>query len=249
MLKIKTTFLFVLALSIVSCQSGNSNSEKDSAKEDTTATPDSSNDGFVSLFDGKSTAGWHTYGKDKAGAAWEIDNGTLRLNVTDKEKEDRGDLVTDKEYENYHFKLEWKISEGGNSGIIFNIHEDAAEYPQTYATGPEMQIVDNVKHADAKIHKHRAGDLYDLIACSEETAKPVGEWNLAEIVVNNGKLDFYLNGVNVVSTTMFDDNWKSMIAGSKFAKMPGFGTFHKGKIALQDHNDEVWFKNIMIKEL
>lgn len=248
-LKLKTTFLGVLALSIVSCQSGNSNSESNTSGQDTNQTATSGDEGWVSLFDGETTNGWHTYGKSVAGAAWEVDNGTLHLDIKDKDREDRGDLVTDKEYENYHLKLEWKISEGGNSGIIFNVHEDPSKYGATYETGPEMQVLDNDKHADGKIHKHRAGDLYDLIACSEETVKPVGEWNLAEVVVNNGKLDFFLNGVNVVSTTMFDDNWKEMIAGSKFAKMPGFGIYKKGKIALQDHNDEVWYKNIMIKEL
>ena len=248
-LNLKTTLLGVLALSIVSCQSGNSKAESNDSELDTTNTMVNANEGWVPLFDGKTTTGWHTYGKSVAGAAWEVDNGTLHLNIKDKAKEDRGDLVTDKEYENFHLKLEWKISEGGNSGIIFNVHEDTSKYGATYQTGPEMQVLDNDKHADGKIHKHRAGDLYDLIACSEETVKPVGEWNLAEIVLDNGKLDFYLNGVNVVSTTMFDEAWKEMVAGSKFAKMPGFGIYKKGKIALQDHNDEVWYRDIMIKEL
>jgi len=209
----------------------------------------SSEKGFVSIFDGKTTNGWHTYGKSEAGKAWEVVDGALYLNVKDKDKADRGDLVTDNEYENYHLKLEWKISEGGNSGVIFNVQEDKAKYNATYSTGPEMQVLDNDKHADGKIHKHRTSDLYDLIAASSEPVKPVGEWNQAEIISNKGKLEFILNGVQVVSTTMFDDNWKKLIAGSKFASWPGFGTFSKGKIALQDHNDAVWYRNIRIKEL
>lgn len=235
---LRNAFLLILSFVVVSCHSmkkttGNSSSDK----------------GFVSLFDGKTTKGWHTYGKEIAGAAWEVEDGTLHLNVKGKTREDRGDLVTDKEYENYHLKLEWKISEGGNSGIIFNVHEDFSKFRNTYQTGPEMQVIDNEKHADAKIHKHRAGDLYDLMASSKEVEKPVGEWNKAEIVLNKGKLDLYLNGVKVVSTTMFDDNWNKLVADSKFAKWPGFGKYQKGKIALQDHNDEVWYRNIMIKEL
>lgn len=204
---------------------------------------------WVSLFDGKTTKGWHTYGKSEAGAAWEVSDGTLHLNIDGKTQDDRGDLVTDKEYENYHLKLEWKISEGGNSGVIFNIHEDKAKYGNTYNSGPEMQVLDSDNHADGKIFKHRAGDLYDLIPSSSEPAKPVGEWNLVEIISNNGKLQFFLNGVNIVTTTMYNDEWKALIAGSKFAEWPGFGTYKKGKIALQDHNDKVWFRNIQIKEL
>lgn len=104
--------------------------------------------GFTPIFDGKSLSGWHTYGKAEAGEAWQVNEGTLYLN-TDL-KEGRGDLVTDKEYENYHLKLEWKISEGANSGIIFNVHEDKARFGATYSSGPEMQIIDNDKHDDAK---------------------------------------------------------------------------------------------------
>ena len=112
-----------------------------------------------------------------------------------------------------------------------------------------MQVLDNERHPDAKIPKHRAGDLYDLISSSQETVKPAGEWNHAEVKVQNGKLDLYLNGTNVVSTTMWDDNWKKMVAGSKFKSMPDFGTFKKGHIALQDHGNAVWYKNIKIKQL
>lgn len=246
----KNTLLVLAGSSMIFCQLAFTDANHASQKEgNTQKSMKGTQDGFVSLFDGVSTKGWHSYGKDKAGAAWEVVAGTLHLNVQDKAKEDRGDLVTDKEYGNFHLKLEWKISERGNSGIIFNVHEDAEKYPNTYNTGLEMQVLDNDKHGDGKIHKHRTGDLYDLIASSEEPVKPVGEWNLAEIVVNNGKLDYYLNGVNIVSTTLYDDQWKELVAGSKFRKMPGFGTYKKGKIALQDHDDAVWYRNIMIKEL
>jgi len=156
-------------------------------------------------------------------------------------KGEGADLVTDEEYENFDLKLEWKIAKNGNSGIIFFVHEDTAKYKATYETGPEMQVLDNDGHPDGKIVKHRAGDLYDLISCRKETVKPVGEWNAAEIKVVNGKLDLYLNGENVVSTTMWDDNWKTMVAGSKFKSMPGFGTFKKGILPYRTMG--IWFRS------
>lgn len=201
------------------------------------------------MFDGKSTSGWHTYGKQQAGAAWKVDNGALYLDAKNKTKETGGDLVTNEEFSNFHLKLEWKISKNGNSGIIFFVNEDLSKYPASYNTGPEMQVLDNDGHADGKINKHRAGDLYDLIASSSEPVKPVGQWNKVEIVANNGKLDFFMNGIKVVSTTMWDDQWKKMVAGSKFKTMPGFSIYKSGKIALQDHGDEVWYRNIQIKRL
>jgi len=203
---------------------------------------------WVSLFDGNSTSGWHTYGKTDVGSTWKVDSGTLHL-VPPKNNKESGDLVTNDSYENFDLKLEWKISPKGNSGIIFLVNEDTAQYKNTYNTGPEMQVLDNNGHSDAKIVKHRAGDLYDLISSSKETVKPAGEWNQAEVIINNGKLDLILNGTNVVSTTLWDDNWNKMVAGSKFKTMPGFAKSHSGKIALQDHGNEVWYRNISIKKL
>ena len=204
--------------------------------------------GFTSLFDGKTTTGWHTYNKTNVGSAWEVQDGALHMNPSKKGKDGGGDLVTDKEYTNFHFKAEWKVAAKANSGIIFYIHE-SPKYSQTYLTGPEMQVIDNDGHPDAKITKHRAGDLYDIVKSSSEPVKTLGEWNKAEIISNNGNLTLILNGVEIVKTTMWDDNWKALLNSSKFAKWQGFATFKTGKIGLQDHGDEVWYKNISIKEL
>lgn len=204
--------------------------------------------GFKPLFDGKTTAGWHTYNKTTVGSAWEVQDGAIHMNPKAKGADGGGDLVTDKEYSNFHLKYEWKVAQGANSGLIFYIHEDK-KYGQTYLTGPEMQVLDNEGHKDGKITKHRAGDLYDMVQSKSEPVKPVGEWNKAEIISNNGKLTFVLNGVKIVNTTMWDDNWKALIAGSKFKTWEGFGTYKTGRIGLQDHGDEVWYKNITIKEL
>lgn len=205
--------------------------------------------GFVNLVNKNSTDGWHTYGKTTVGKAWTVENQTLHFDPSIKEQAEKGDLVTNADYENFHLKYEWKIAKNGNSGVMFNVNDDAKKYPQPYLTGPEMQVLDNDGHPDAKIFKHRAGDLYDLIPSSQETVKPAGEWNMAEIILNKGKLEFHLNGVKVVETTMWDDAWNKMVAASKFKSMPDFGKFKSGKIVFQDHGDEVWYRNVMIKTL
>jgi hypothetical protein len=225
------------------------------AKTDNQLSEEQTKEGWQLLFDGTSMKGWHKYGNKPVGSAWKVADGAIYLDTTIKENwqiKDGGDIVSDSAYENFHLKLEWKISKGGNSGIIFYVNEDTTKYDYVWKTGPEMQVLDDSGHSDGKIPKHRAGDLYDLITCTNEAQKPlkpVGEWNLAEIKSVNGKLDFYLNGTNVVSTTLWDDNWKKLVAGSKFNTMPGFGTYKQGRIALQDHGNLVWYKNVMIKKL
>ena len=235
--------VYLAAALLLSCSTQNQSTMRSSENNNSAA------EGWISLFDGKTTTGWHTYGKTGIGQAWKAEDGILRLDAAAKKQgqTEGGDIVTDQEFEDFHLKLEWKIGPKGNSGVIFYTKEDP-QYQYMWHTGPEMQILDNDGHADAKIHKHRAGDLYDLIE-SKQNVKPVGEWNLAEIVSKDGKLEFYLNGEKTLSTTMWDDNWRNMIANSKFKNMKAFGTIKKGKIGLQDHGDDVWFRNIMIKPL
>lgn len=192
---------------------------------------------------------WHTYGKEHLTKAWEFNNGIIYFNSKIADSSEKGNLITNEEFENFHLQLEWKISKNGNSGIIFLVKEDFSKYKEPYLTGPEMQVLDNDGHPDGKIFKHRAGDLYDLIPSRKEMAKPVGEWNKAEIILKDSKLTFILNAEIVVETTMWDEEWNKMIAESKFKNMPDFAKFKKGKIVLQDHGDDVWFRNITIKRL
>jgi hypothetical protein len=206
--------------------------------------------GWKLLYNGTSTAGWHTYNKKTAGSAWKSD-GSLHLESSKKSSYQTaggGDLITDAEYENFDLKMQWKISKGGNSGIIWPVKE-LPQYEETWNTGFEMQVLDNDGHPDGKILKHRAGDLYDLIKSSSEPVRPVGEWNEVEIKMDHGKLDFYMNGVHTISTTLWDANWTALIKGSKFKDMPGFTKYKSGHIALQDHGFDVWFRNIRIRPL
>ncbi|MFI5130216.1 MAG: DUF1080 domain-containing protein [Chitinophagales bacterium] len=246
----------ILLLVVISCNNDSDNKEGGSdtlkSKTDATTTNQQDSDGWQTLFDGQTTKGWHKYGRAPVGAAWKTADGAIYLDTSSKkdwQTANGGDIVTDEEFENFDLKLEWKISPAGNSGIIFSVHEDSVKFKHSFESGPEMQVVDNERHPDGKLVKHQAGDLYDLISCSKKTVKPVGEWNEVEIKLDQGKLDLYLNGENVVSTMMWDENWNKMIAGSKFKQWPGFGTFKKGRICLQDHGNMVWFRNIRIKRL
>lgn len=211
--------------------------------------------GWVLLFDGKSTSGWHTFGSKNAGNFWKATDGMLYPDAgntqqyNDKEKKD---LITDETFGDFELQLDWRISEKGNSGIMFYVLDDG-KHEESFLTGPEMQVLDNgtpirAGHADAKIYTHRAGDLYDLLA-SQEAVKPQGEWNHVAIRSVQGKLDFYMNGVHTLSTSLWNDYWQKMIAISKFKYMPDFGKARQGSIALQWHGDAVWFKNIKIRKL
>jgi hypothetical protein len=260
MIMVKTFAVVVAASAFMSCHhhtvGTTSHAHTSATRADVTSetflTDAEKKAGWQLLFDGSTTKGWHNYGGAPVGSAWKVKDGSLYLDASNKVNNrivDGGNLVTDEAFENFHLKLEWKIENCGNSGIIFYVKEDPVAYKNPYETGPEMQILDNACHPDAKIHKHRAGDLYDLIACQKETVKPALEWNLAEIKSVNGKVDFYLNGEHVVSTTFWDSNWKKMLENSKFKQWPDFGTFKKGHIVLQDHDNQVWFRNIKIKRL
>jgi len=197
---------------------------------------------WQSLFNGTDLAGWRGYNGTPVPSRWRMENGAIVLG-RDGEK---GDIVSEQEFADFELELEWKISEGGNSGIFYFVQE-TANAPYTFSTGPEMQVLDDARHSDGKLPSHRAGSLYDLIAASEPAAKPVGEWNAVRIIVRGNRIEHWLNGKRVVATTYGDDVWRTMVAGSKFKKMPEFAKIPRGRIALQDHGDRVWYRNIRIR--
>lgn len=232
----------------IACNSSKGITKKISKEEAITESitvDDKSND-WESLFNGKDLTGWHVFNSPETNGKWKAADGTLFFDS--KSDAAGGDIVTDKDYENFEFMLDWKISKCGNSGIFWGVLEDG-NLKRTWHSAPEMQVLDNTCHPDAKIVTHRAGDLYDMIACSEETVKPAGEWNTVKITANNGKYQFYQNGVNVVSFEMFTPGWDEMVKNSKFKDREYFGKYRKGKFALQDHGNDVWFRNIKIKEI
>jgi cytochrome c len=209
--------------------------------------------GWKLLFNGENTEGIRNYRKQTIGSSWKVKDGVLFLDSEKQEghwqAKDGGDIIiTDKPYENYELSLEWKISNCGNSGIIYNVIENET-YDYAWLTGPEMQILDNTCHPDARLVTHRAGDLYDLIETRIATVKPAGEWNKIRLVSKNGTIQHWQNGFKVVEYQNNNDDWKEMIKYSKFADFSGFGTSTIGEIVLQDHGDPVFFQNIKIREL
>ncbi len=202
--------------------------------------------GWTLLFDGNSLDSWRTYKGGPISNRWSATDGTLHFNPTIEGP--GGDIMTKETYQDFELALEWKIQNCGNSGIFYNVVVDDA-YDNVWETGPEMQVLDNICHPDTKYVTHRAGDLYDMIECTFSTVKPAGSWNKIMIKSNKGEVEFWMNGYKVVAFTMHNDKWKEMIANSKFKDMPGFGLAKAGHIALQDHGDKVWFRNIKIKKL
>lgn len=208
---------------------------------------------WVSLFDSKTFTGWHTYGQDSVSKAWKVEDSVIHLNSLLKngwQTAGGGDLVTDEEYSNFDLKLEWKISEAGNSGIFFYVHEDTTKFKNPNQSGLEMQINDDANNKNGTTEKQRNGDLVGLASSSPaKEVKPAGQWNLSEIRSDRGKLYFFINGQLILSTTLWDDSWENLINNSKFKTIKAYGTYKKGRIVLQDHGADVWFRNIMIKKL
>ena len=198
--------------------------------------------GWHLLFDGSTTKGWHVFQKPGVvNPQWKTEDGTLLLT-----ERGGGDLVTDEEFENFELQLDWKISEKGNSGVFFNVSEDTT-YKSVWKTGPEMQILDDEGHPDGKFPSHRAGANYDLEVSKHPLTKKPGEWNTAGIRVKDFKVTYTLNGKVTAEYTLGSPEWEAQVQNSKFKSMPGYGRMKKGHIALQDHGDKVWFRNIKVR--
>ena len=244
--------LIILTISL-SCKEKKENKLLDTdPMAKTSEQPASPQSEWTVLFDGTSFDHWKGYLSDGIPDTWKIEDGAMVLYPPkDKKEGENYNLVTKKDYTNFVLSLEWKISEGGNSGIFWGIKEDE-KYGEPYETGPEIQVLDNEKHPDAKNGTtHQSGSLYDMVPPSEDVTKPVGEWNICIITIdhNQNKGSVQLNGMEVAVFPLGNAAWNEMVSKSKFNGWEGFGKFTTGKIGVQDHGDQVAFRNIMIKEL
>jgi hypothetical protein len=200
---------------------------------------------WMPLFDGKSLAGWRGYKKENASETrWKVENGALTLPANDG-KDTRGarDIITTATYDNFDLRWEWKAAPGANSGVKYFVLED-----QTSAIGHEYQIIDDERHADAKIGPHRqTAAFYDVLPAKDRPIKPAGEWNVSEVRAHGTHIEHWLNGKKVLEYELDSPALREAIAKSKFKDIARFGKPQKGHILIQDHGDQVWYRKVEIR--
>lgn len=214
------------------------------AKNINTLSADEKAAGWQLLFNGETTHGWRSFGRPDLSAHWYVEDGTLTFTPGKA-----GDIITNTVFSSFILSVDWKISEGGNSGIFFNVTEDL---PDAYMTGPEYQLLDNRNRDEPPLEQ--AAAAYDLYEPTSDESEPAGRWNTSKIVVKGDLVEHWLNGVKVVSYDMGSADFKQRVAESKFSPigpdadvMKHFAKARKGHIALQDHGDKIAFRNIKIK--
>jgi len=213
--------------------------------------------GWLLMFDGTTNEGWRGYNKTNFPAAWVVEDGTLKCRSEesrgDTGKVDGGDIVYSKQlFSDFDLRLEWKISVAGNSGVFY-LAKEIPGWP-IYKSGLEMQILDNEKNPDSNRGREgnrKAGSLYDLIPANPQSTKPVGEWNSIEIICLQGKVVHRQNGVKILEYELWTPEWHMLVSKSKFPGLnPDWENIAKeGVIGLQDHGNDVWFRNIKIRAL
>jgi hypothetical protein len=256
----KNLFLaFILLLGVISFSCGEPQSEAPIESENVEAPAKNQNntlseaekaDGWMLLFDGKTTNGWRGYNKETFPTkGWKIQDGELHVIKSGTEEAGfGGDVITEKSFENFELKLEFAVTDSSNSGILYLVNEDPDS--PIWHNAPEYQVLDNDTYATMGVDEiHFTAANYDLQAPDDDYTKPKGEWNKARIFIDKGHVEHWLNGNKVVEYDLGSPEWKALVAKSKFKDYPGYGQAKSGPIGLQDHGHLVRYRNIKIRPL
>jgi Domain of Unknown Function (DUF1080). len=203
-------------------------------------------EGWQLLFDGATSKGWHGYNQTGIPECWTIENGCFTMNSTGGEEDQ--DIITDKIYRKFAFSVEYKLTKGSNSGIIFQLKEDP-KYKYPYETGPEFQLIDQDNWPDPLEDWQIHGANYAMYPPLAKPYNPINEWNRLLLLVDDNDVTQVINNVIVARFTKYSDEWNKLRNAGKWANFPDWGKFDEGPISLQNHATKLWYRNIKIKEL
>ncbi|MCW5909521.1 MAG: DUF1080 domain-containing protein [Cyclobacteriaceae bacterium] len=243
------SFTLLLLVALAGCSPTKTEEKSEPADIDNQLTADEAAAGWKLLFDGKTLTGWTIF-KAYPNNTWEVTDGTLHckpLNEATGDGNERSDLRTTEQFQNFELVFDWKVAPEANSGVMYRVTE---EFDQPYYSGPEYQLIDDTGYPGDLTDMQKTGSNYDMHAASAtKPVKPAGEWNISKIVVNGNLVEHWLNGSKVVEYELLSEDWKQRKDASKWKDAAGYGMAPAGYIDFQDHGNEVWFKNIKIKTL
>ncbi|MEO1259590.1 MAG: DUF1080 domain-containing protein [Bacteroidota bacterium] len=250
-------YLILILLMTIGCQSSTTN---EAAHEENAAAPvppaqntlteEEKAAGWELLFDGNTTDKWRGYNHETFPTlGWKVMNGNIAVEKSGTEEEGfGGDIITKEKFENFELTLEFMCSDTSNSGVLYRVKE--VEGTPIWHNAPEYQVLDNERYAEMGVDSmHFTAANYDLHPAQTDYTKPIGEWNLARILINNNHVEHWLNGQLVVSYDLETPEWEALVAKSKFREYPDYGRTRNGHIGLQDHGHLVQFRNLKIRRL
>ncbi|MDN5201044.1 DUF1080 domain-containing protein [Fulvivirgaceae bacterium BMA10] len=257
-MKIRSIYLAILLAGLFSCNSPKTNNSSENAsseavpeetKKDNVLSAVEKEEGWLLLFDGESSEGWRGFNQKTLPSGWIVESGTLKS--LGQGGDIGGDIVYGaQEFENFELYLEWKISEGGNSGIFYHVLE-GDQYEAPYQNAPEYQLVDDLGFPGKLEEWQKVGADYAMYYTdsANKIIRPAGEWNSSRIKFDGGKVEYWLNGKMTVSFEAWSDDWYKRKQSGKWKNYADYAMAKKGLIGLQDHGSFIWFRNIKIKAL